>query len=186
MRPEKKFAVEELQGYIKENPCLILTDYKRVPSEKLNAVRNEMSKKDSRFQVVKNRLFKIAASSSGISGIDSLLKGQIGVIFTKEDQSIEILKYLVKYKKENEILDILGGVLDGTVYDGKALENLSKLPGKDAMRAKFVGVLQAPLSKFAQVLRARLLSLLYVINAVIEKRKGETGNVSEPAQNQQQ
>lgn len=185
MRPEKKFAVEELQGYLKENPCTIITDYTKVKSEKLNAVRNELSKKNSRFQVVKNRLFEIAASSVGIEGIGSLLKGQVGIVFTKEDQSMDILKYLVKYKKDNEALNILGGVLDGTVYDGKALEAISRLPGKDAMRAKFVGLLQAPLSKFAQVMRARLLSLLYVINAVIEKRKGETAPETQPEQKQQ-
>ena len=184
MRPEKKFAVEELQGYLRENPCAILTDYSRISSERLKTVRAELDKKNSRFQVVKNRLFAIAASSAGIEGIGALLKGQVGVVFTKEDQSLDVLKYLVKFKKDNEVLSLLGGVLDGTVYDAKSLNAISRLPGKDAMRARFVGVLQAPLSKFAQVMRARLLSLLYVINAVIDKRKGETAAPPAPEQPQ--
>jgi large subunit ribosomal protein L10 len=186
VRPEKKLAVEELQGYLRENPCAIFTNYSKISSERLNTVRNELEKKNSRFQVVKNRLFRIAASGAGIEGISTLLKGQVGVVFTREDQSVDVLKYLVKFKKDNEVLGLLGGVLDGTVYDAKSLETISRLPNKDAMRARFVGVLQAPLSKFAQVMRARLLSLLYVINAVIEKRKEETTNAPGPEKSQQE
>ena len=185
MRAEKKYEVDELRNYLKENSCAILADYSRISSEKLNAVRNELSRKNSEFHVVKNRLFSIAASESGIKGLESYLKGQVAVFFAKEDQSMDLLKYLVKYKKDTETLAILGGVLDGNVYNGKSLEAIAKLPGKDAMRAKFVGVLQAPLSRFVQVMRARLLSLPYAINALIEKRKNEPQAAPAPEQAQQ-
>jgi large subunit ribosomal protein L10 len=185
VRPEKKFEVEELRNYLKGNSCAIFTNYSRISSEKLNAVRSELGRKNSEFHVVKNRLFTIAASDAGITGIKEYLKGQVGVVFVNEEQSIDVLKFLVKYKKDNESLAILGGVLDGTVYNGKSLEAIAKLPGKDVMRAKLVGVLQAPLSKFAQVMRARLLCLPYVINAIIEKRKEEPQSAPAPEQSQQ-
>jgi large subunit ribosomal protein L10 len=175
VRAEKKFAVELFQRNVEENPVAILTRYTGISSEKLNDVRAELGGRGSKFQVVKNRLFSLAASESGLDGLSSLLEGQVGVVYTSEEQSIDILKYLVQFKKEHDSLDLLGGVIDGNVYDGKSLQTLSRLPGKDMMRARFAGAIKQPLTGFAQVLRGRLTSVLHVINAIIEKRGQDGG-----------
>ena len=171
MRAEKKYAVEEFKKNLEKNSCAILTNYTGSSAEQLNSVRADLEGKNSRFQVVKNKLFVLAVSGSGNQPISELLNGQVGVVYTNEDQSIDILKYLVKFKKDNDVLKLLGGILDGNVYNGKELETLSKLPNKEMMRARVAGAFKSPLSNFAQIMRSRLLSILYVINAIIEKRK---------------
>ena len=178
MRPEKKYAVEEFKRNIEENSCAILTNYAGISAEQLNAVRSELKQRKGKYQVVKNRLFSLAASESGIDGIRGLIDGQVGVVYMGEKESIDILKYLVKFRRGNDVLGLLGGVLGGTIYDGKDLQALSRLPGIEMMRARFAGALKAPLANFAQIMRSRLLSVLYVVNAIIEKRKGDGGEAA--------
>ena len=171
MRAEKKYAVEEFKKNFAESSCAILTNYTGSSAEQLNSVRADLEGKNSRFQVVKNKLFALAASESGNMSIPELLDGQVGVVYTDEEQSIDVLKYLVKFKKDNDALKLLGGILDGNVYSGTELETLSKLPSREMMRGMVAGAFRSPLSNFAQIMRGRLLSVLYVINAIIEKRK---------------
>jgi large subunit ribosomal protein L10 len=170
VRAEKKYAVEEFRRNIEESSCAILTNYSGISAEQLNTLRSELKQRKGKYQVVKNRLFSLAASDRGIDGISGLIDGQVGVVYAGEEESIDILKYLVKFRRDNDVLDLLGGILGGVVYEGKDLQALSRLPGMEVMRAKFAGVLKAPLSNFAQVMRSRLLSVLYVVNAIIEKR----------------
>ncbi len=178
MRPEKKYAIEEFKRNIEENTCTILTDYTGISAEQLNTVRSELGQRKGKYQVIKNRLFALAASGSEIDEICGLIDGQVGVVYTGEEQFIDILKYLVKFRKDNEVLDLLGGVFGGNIYDGKDLRAISRLPDKEMMRARVVGVFKMPLSNFAQIMRGRLLSVLYVINAIIEKRKGDGDETS--------
>ena len=181
MRPEKRYAIEEFQRNLKENSCVILTGYTGISSEELNTVRAELDRRNGKYQVVKKRLFSIAASEIEMDGVSALLDGQVGVVYTGEEQSIDVLKYLVKFKKDNNVLQLLGGVLEGNIYDGRKLEALSNLPSKETMRAWVAATFQSPLSSFARVLRSRLLSVLYVINAIIDKRKegGDAAGASE-------
>lgn len=173
MRPEKRYAIEEFQRNLKENSCVILTGYTGISSEQLNAVRAELDHRNGKYQVVKKRLFSIAASEIGMDGVSALLDGQVGVVYTGEEHSIDVLKYLVKFKKDNNVLKLLGGILKGNKYNGKELETLSYLPSREVMRARVAAAFQSPLSSFARVLRSRLLSVLYVINAIVDKRKEE-------------
>lgn len=182
MRPEKKYAVEQLRKSLRGNPCAILTNYTGVTAEQMNAVRSEFQKKNSSYQVVTNRLFTLAAAQEGIEGIGEMLEGQVGIVYTGEEQSVDILKYLVKFKKKNAAMSLLGGILDGSLYSAGELETLSRLPGKDMMRATVLGALQAPLSNFAQVAGQRLLSLLYALKAIIDKHSGGEAEPAEQAQ----
>jgi large subunit ribosomal protein L10 len=52
------------------------------------------------------------------------------------------------------------------------VEELSKLPSKDAMRGMLLGTLQAPATSLVRVLNAPLLDMLYALKAYEEKKDG--------------
>ena len=52
------------------------------------------------------------------------------------------------------------------------MKQLSELPGKDEMRAKLLGTLNAPAQNMVGVLAASLRSVLYVLKAKVDKEGG--------------
>ena len=59
----------------------------------------------------------------------------------------------VKYSKENDKLVILGGAMGKTVMDVNAVKALADLPSLDELRAKLIGLVQAPATKIARILK---------------------------------
>ena len=77
-------------------------------------------------------------------------------------------KVLVNFAKENDKLTVIGGSLDGKVLD-KRVEALAKLPSLDDLRAKLVGLLNAPATQVARVTQAPAAKLARVIRARAEQ-----------------
>jgi large subunit ribosomal protein L10 len=74
-------------------------------------------------------------------------------------------KVVVKAAKDNDKLTIKGGVLDGKSLSVSEVEALSKLPGLEELRSKFLGVLQAVPSKLVRTLNEPARSFAAVLNA---------------------
>ena len=71
----------------------------------------------------------------------------------------------VKYAKDNEKLVILGGAMGNTVMDINGVKALAELPSLDELRAKLLGLLQAPATKIARILKEPGGQLARVIQA---------------------
>jgi len=67
--------------------------------------------------------------------------------------------------KRNSKLSIVCGSVDGQVLGKADVETLAKLPSLDELRAKLVGLLQAPAAKLARVSQAPAGKLARVIQA---------------------
>ena len=63
-------------------------------------------------------------------------------------------KVLVKYAKDSEKIEIVGGTMESTILDENGVKSLAALPGLDELRGKIVGLLQAPAGKLASVTQA--------------------------------
>ncbi len=67
---------------------------------------------------------------------------------------VAVAKVLIEFAKANEKLVLLGGAFGEVLLDSKAVTELSKLPSLDELRAKIVGLLQAPATRIASILQA--------------------------------
>ena len=54
------------------------------------------------------------------------------------------------FAKTNDKLEIVGGAMGDTVLDVDGIKALAALPSLDELRAKIVGLIQAPASKIAR------------------------------------
>ena len=81
--------------------------------------------------------------------IADLFKGQTCVAYSEDP--IAAAKVSVKYAKENDKLVILGGAMGKTVLDANGVKALADLPSLDELRAKLIGLLQAPATKIARI-----------------------------------
>ena len=78
-------------------------------------------------------------------------------------------KVAVDFAKANEKFVILGGSMGKTALDPNAVKALASLPSLDELRAKIVGLIQAPATKLAQLANAPAAKVARVIQAYASK-----------------
>jgi large subunit ribosomal protein L10 len=78
-------------------------------------------------------------------------------------------KVAVDFAKGNEKFIILGGAMGKTSLDLSGVKALAALPSLDELRAKIVGLLQAPATKIAQIVAAPASQLARVVGAYSRK-----------------
>lgn len=83
-----------------------------------------------------------------------MLEGTTAIAVCENDQTAPA-RILGKFasSKDNKF-NLKAGFVDGTVYDAKGVEALSKIPSKDVLLAQLVGSLQGPMQKLAATLKA--------------------------------
>jgi len=76
----------------------------------------------------------------------------------------------VKFVKAYDKAAIKGACLDGKALGKADVDALTKVPPREVMLAMFVGTLAAPMMQLVGVFNQKVLSLLYVLKAVEEKK----------------
>lgn len=158
-----------LKKYFEESSNFIFTNYRGLNVEAITDLRKRLSQKKSIYVVIKNNYLKIIAKEKGYPELGENAVGPTSVVFTNEDTS-EILKLLFKFSKDTT-LKIKGGLIDGSLFDNKQLESLSKLPGRNQLIAMFMSTLNAPLQNFVYSCNDIIGRLVRVLNAVAESKK---------------
>lgn len=174
MRQEKQFLLDEIKDNIEGSEAFILARYGALTAEKTVAFRDSLAKVGGQMQVVRKRILGKAAASLGIEGIDpETLEGSIAVVYAKEDPVVAT-KEVFNFSKDNEDnFEVLAGRFDGTMYGKEDVKALSKLPGKDEMRATFLGLIQAPMSQTLSVMQALLTSVIYCLDNKVKAESEE-------------
>lgn len=164
MRAEKQLLLDEIKGKISGSNAFILTKYTSIKANSSCNLRNQLAKVGGELEVVRKRVFVKAAASLGVHLEVKNLEGNIGVVFTQDDP-IEAIKALIKYGQSNEkVIQVIGARLEGTLYHAADVEKLSKLPGKNEMRAELLGLFEAPMAQTLAVMEALLTSVIYCID----------------------
>jgi large subunit ribosomal protein L10 len=78
-------------------------------------------------------------------------------------------KVAVDFAKGHEKFVILGGSMGKTALNPDGIKALAALPSLDELRAKIVGLVQAPATKIAQVLIAPATKVARVVQAYAAK-----------------
>jgi len=162
-RAEKKELVAELNGVFKTSSVVVVAHYSGLTVAQLQSLRKQMRAAGASVQVAKNRLAKIALEGTDVASIGSLLKGPTLIAYS--DDPVAAPKVAVAFSKESDKFVILGGAMDKTVLNPEAVKALATLPSLDELRAKIVGLVQAPATKLAQLATAPAAKLARVFGA---------------------
>ena len=170
-RQEKKKFVADFHGRLERAKGAFLVDYQGLNVEVISRLRKELKKVDAEFQVVKNRLLKLACQETDTALMKDHLTGPSAIALTYDDV-IGPAKILVEFDKDFEHFRIKGGQISGKVVDPVTIEQLAKLPGIEVLLAQTFSVMQAVPTSLVRVLSGLLAKLLYVLKA-IEVEKGQ-------------
>lgn len=172
VRPEKQSIVDEFQTKFTGSSYLFLTDCGHLNTEKTADLRDRLRAMESEFHVVKNRLFRLSVADDLGEALDDVLKGPTGMVTGTGDPAA-VAKVLKKFYKDNELVAVKAGALDGQVLTAADVMELADLPGLDQMRGILAGTLAAPMTQLVGVFQQKLSSVVYALKAYQEKQENQ-------------
>jgi large subunit ribosomal protein L10 len=166
-RAAKQESITELAGVFKASNVVVVAHYSGLTVAQMQTLRQQMKQAGARVKVAKNRLAKIALKDTDAAVISDLLKGPTVLAYSGDP--VAAPKVAVDFAKANEQLVILGGVMGKTALDLNGVKALAALPSLDELRAKIVGLIQAPATKLAQLATAPAAKVARVVQAYASK-----------------
>jgi large subunit ribosomal protein L10 len=172
-RAEKRELVASLSTVFKTAGVIVVAHNNGITVSQMNNLRSRMRKAGAAVKVAKNRLAMLALDGTDVTGIKDLFKGPTMIAYSSDP--VTAPKVVSEFARAHEKLVILGGALGTSTLDAKGVKELAELPSLDQLRAKLVGLLQAPATRIAGVLQAPAGQLARVFNAYATKDAAPDG-----------
>ena len=166
---EKVTTVQDLQARLRGVSSVFLTEYRGLTVQQLSELRRQLRAVSAEYRVVKNRLARIAVSSSELAAMAPHLTGPTGFIIAR-DEPVGVAKALQTFMRTAPALAVKGGFIEGQLLGADEVKALADLPPKAALRSQLVGVVQGPLAQLTGLLERVQSDLVYVLE---QRGKGE-------------
>jgi len=151
-RDEKKQLLDELHELLNSAEIVVISHYKGLTVAEVSELRDKIREAGAGFKVTKNRITKLALKDTKFEGLADLFKGPTAIAFSSDP--VAACKACVKFASDNEKLVILGGAMGANALSLDEIKRLATIPSMDELRAKIIGLLQAPASQLARVTKA--------------------------------
>jgi large subunit ribosomal protein L10 len=147
-RSEKADLVAELKSVFTETSVVVITRNLGLTVAQSTDLRLKMRDAGAQFKVAKNKLAQIALEGTRYGSISDMLTGPTALATSSDP--VAAAKIAVEFAKTNDKLEIVGGAMGDTLLDANGIKALAALPSLDELRAKMIGLIQAPASKIAR------------------------------------
>jgi large subunit ribosomal protein L10 len=172
-RTEKQELIDELHKEFKASPHAVLVDFRGLSVPAVTEFRRKVKAAGSHYRVVKNSLALRAAKGTPLESLGDKLVGTTGIAYSSDDP-VALAKVLVDFAKDHPALALKVGVVSGSqMLDAAGVKNLSTMPGLPEMRARLLGLLQAPASQLVRLLSTPATQLAQVLKAHQDKEEGK-------------
>lgn len=151
-RTEKKELIESINKSVSASNIVLVAHYKGLTVAEITNLRVKIRDIGAGFKVTKNKLTQLALAGTKFEQISAMFVGPTAIAFSSDP--VAIAKVLAEFAKANEKFVMLGGAFGETLLDAKAVTELSKLPSLDELRAKIIGLINAPATRIASILQA--------------------------------
>jgi large subunit ribosomal protein L10 len=166
-RAGKQQLISTLNTSFKDTGSIVVAHYSGLTVAQMQNLRKRMKAEGATVKVAKNRLVKIALEGTDSVSVGSLMKGPTILAFAKDP--VAAPKVAVAFAKDFDKLVILGGAMGATALNADGIKALATMPSLDELRAKLIGLLNAPATKIAQLSTAPAAKLARVFGAYANK-----------------
>ena len=150
-REEKAQLLSELNELFSNSEIVVVSHYKGLTVKEVSELRDNIRKVGAGFRVTKNRITRLALKGTNFENLADLFKGPTAIAFASDP--VSACKACVEFAKTNEKLIIVGAMGPG-VLSTDEINKLASIPSMDELRAKIIGLLQAPGAQLARVTKA--------------------------------
>ena len=169
-KEEKIRLVSELQDKFERAKGIVFTDYRGLNVEEITGLRVSLRSDAVEYKVVKNTLAKRAAEGTPVDAAKDILSGPVAIAIGYDDPVL-VVKKVLAFSKENEKLEIKGGVVEGGFCTLDQIKAIAELPPREVQLAMLVGAMQSPSRTMAGLLNSTLTRFMYAMEAFKQKKE---------------
>src|SRR3954469_12062506 len=167
-RDQKAAVIEEVASQIRDAQAIFAVDYRGLSVKQAADLRGRLIAIDANLRVVKNTLTERAADEVGAEVLKQYLDGPTAFTFVNGDP-VMAAKALAGFRKEAQIPEFKGGLMDGKELSIADIEALAKLPSLDVMHGQLVGMIASPLVGLVRSLNALLSGIAIALGQIHEQ-----------------
>ncbi len=167
--PQKESVLKDTAERIADVRGIYLADFSGMTVEKLSLLRKKCREEGVQFKVIKNTLLKRAFNGRGITELDDHLVGNTGLVFSPTNEMIPA-RILVDFAKEHEKPKVKAAVVDGRLYDSKAIAQLATLPSREVLLSQVLSTFIAPMTQFLAAVNAALATPANMVDALAREK----------------
>ncbi len=167
---QKQAVVAEVAEVANKALSAVAAEYRGVTVEELTDLRVKARQGGVFVKVAKNTLVRRAVEGTDFECMSDSLTGPLLLAFSMEDPGAAA-RLVNDYAKEHDLLVAKTVATGGELYDASELERLSKLPTYDQAIAMLMGVMKAPIEKFARTLAEPHTKLVRTVAAVRDAKQ---------------
>lgn len=151
-REEKSELLNEMNSVISGSEAVVISHYRGLTVAEMGELRKKARELGAELRVTKNRITRLALKGTKFEALDELFKGPTIMAYSADP--ISACKLCVEFAKVNEKFLVVGGALSSGTLSMAEIERLATIPSMDELRAKIIGLLQAPGAALARVTKA--------------------------------
>ena len=172
-RAQKEQVLGEIKEAWQNVASVIVADYAGITVPVVTAMRDDFRKAGCHYRVLKNTLVKIAVKGSKIEPLTQLMTGTTAVIWTTGEAPQPPATIALDWAKKEPKFKIKGGFYEGQVLDTAGVEMLSKMPGKNEIRASMLMTFLAGPQNFVAQIAAPIQNFAYLLDTQRRKLEGQ-------------
>lgn len=131
-----------------------------------NELRKSLRKTGSDYLVAKKTLIKKVFDSLNFEGVMPELEGEVALAFGVDDEVAPARVVSEFDEKHNDIIKILGGVLEGEYMDANKAIALARIPSREVLYGKFVNVINSPVQGLVGTLQGTIKNFVSVLSQI--------------------
>ena len=170
-RVSKDLIIREIEKELAARSIFFVVQQGSTPANALDKLRAKLRTSNARYLVVKNSLAKKALEKTKLEKFSSHVEGCCGLAFSSGDPVLSS-KILTDFAKANEGFKIQSGFINGEALGLDKIKALASLPSREVLLAWVVGGVQAPITRFVNVLSGTVRRVVTVLDAIAKKKQG--------------
>jgi len=153
MRLEKIAILQEVVNRAKDSDYCFIINHGGATVAQTAKLRVALRALDSRLLVVKNSfLAKVAKEKGWDESVNAMFAGPTAVVIGKGEPTA-VAKAIMEFVKDSAgKASVKGADYDNKIVDAAMVDALSKIPGKDQLRATLLMLFKEPATRLARVL----------------------------------
>jgi len=172
-RQQKEAILEGLTEEFKTAGAAVFHSFIGMTVSQSEALRRSLREQGVRMIVAKKTLIQLAAKNAGLPEIPAeSLTDAVAVSFAHEDE-LAAAQSVFKFGKDNDKVQLLGGLMDGAMVSKAEINQLATLPSRDQLLGQLVSVLIGPVRGMAGVGHGIISGFVRALSEVEKKKAAE-------------
>jgi len=176
----KEMMMDQLKTELDGSRSVLILDFKGLDAVSENKLRLDLRKKKIHMRAVKNTLARRVFTDAGIPGLERFLSGP-SVAVWGGDGVAELAKEISAQVKKLKKPEIKGGAVDGVVIGPSQVEDITKLPSREALIGRVVSLALAPVQRVVTLANSPASGILGQLKTLSEPKEGEGEGEAEAA-----